>query len=76
MLASESLDRPLSVREKIAVSLHNVYCPGCRRLRWQFRLLRKLVRLRTAGRAREILTAGPELPPDVRERIADAIRSE
>src|SRR5579875_1791991 len=69
-LASQELDRELSRGERIALSLHVVYCRACRRYRLQVLLLRDaLARLASSADG-----VGPTLPPEARERIKRALR--
>lgn len=66
-LASEELDRPLTASETVAVRVHHVICPGCRRYRRQVRFLRDaLHRLENAECG---AGGGPTLPPEAREEI-------
>ena len=75
-LASESLDRELTLIERLALRLHMMYCSACRRY------LRQITRLRDA--MQHILTRlesgeplpGSRLPDDARERIKQALRSD
>lgn len=39
-LASEKLERPLSLRERFQLRLHLAYCAGCQRMEKQFEFLR------------------------------------
>ncbi|NNF42738.1 MAG: zf-HC2 domain-containing protein [Phycisphaerales bacterium] len=75
-LISESMDRPLTRRERVALRVHIVICGSCRRYR------RQLARLRTAlerlAATSEMATAegAPAvLSPEARTRIRDALRS-
>ncbi len=63
-LLSQSLDRPLSFRERLSLRLHLLMCGACRRFAKQLRFLRRAMaametraladgRLRLGGRARE-----------------------
>jgi hypothetical protein len=40
-LASQQLERPLSLWEGVQLKVHLVYCAGCRRMEKQFKFLRK-----------------------------------
>jgi predicted anti-sigma-YlaC factor YlaD len=68
---SESLDRPLTRFERLAIAAHMLHCPACRRARHQITLmidaLRKAARIRESGPL-------PGLPAEVRERIKRALR--
>lgn len=39
-LASEKLERPLGLRERLQLRLHLAYCAGCRQMDRQFAFLR------------------------------------
>lgn len=45
LLVSQSLDRPLTWRERWAVRLHLWICVYCRRFTWQLGFIRKQMRL-------------------------------
>ena len=44
-LISESLDRPLRFRERLALRIHLLYCTGCRRFRTHLALMRRWMRI-------------------------------
>jgi hypothetical protein len=73
-LASETLDRKLIPRERMALRLHLLYCTACRRYERQLRLLQ----LAMSRLARRLETdqplPGPALPDEVRERIKRALK--
>ena len=64
---SESLDRPLSRLERLAIAAHMLHCPACRRARSQLSMI--VSALRTAAGL-------PGLPLEVRDRIKKAFRDE
>lgn len=67
-LASDDLERPLGLAERIALRMHVLICKSCRRFRRQIHLLRKL--MRDAGG--DPAAMGPPdlaLTPDERGRI-------
>jgi hypothetical protein len=71
-LLSQSLDRPLSARERFALRLHLWICKYCRRFGQQINLLRTTVKQwgeRVEG------DAGIQLPADAKVRIASLIRT-
>lgn len=49
-LMTETLDRPLSLRERMALRLHTLICGGCRCARQQFVTLRAMSRTWIPGR--------------------------
>ncbi len=72
-LISSSLDGRFAWSERLAIRLHGLYCPGCRRFESQLKLLRSTL----AGwkaRTKDGSASGLLLPsPDVRERIRVAL---
>jgi predicted anti-sigma-YlaC factor YlaD len=75
-LASESLDRELGTMEWFALRSHFLYCSACRRFMRQIQFLRRALRRVGTQIETEDLLAGPELPPNVRERIKRALRKD
>ena len=69
-LASESLDRPLTGRERRSLRLHLMLCHLCRQYDRQLRMLHQVLHRHPETFARP--TAG--LSPAVRERIARALQ--
>lgn len=70
-LLSQSLDRPLSFRERLALRLHVSMCGACRRFARQLRFInRAAAELEMRGLADERLTLGER----ARERIKRALR--
>ncbi len=75
-LTSESLDRPLTRMEAVALRSHLVYCSACRRYLRQIRTLSAAMRRLIPRLESADPLPGPSLPDDVRERIKEAIRAE
>jgi hypothetical protein len=73
-LASESQDRDLALRERIALRLHLLYCAACRRYERQLRLLRCAMRRLATRLETDQAIPVPALPDEVRERIKRALR--
>jgi hypothetical protein len=71
LLVSQSCDRRLSWRERLAVRLHLVFCDACTHFRRQMDFLRDVVRRHT--QEREEVENEVRLPPSARERIARAL---
>lgn len=67
-LVSESLDRELSLRERMALRVHLMMCSLCRTYQHQILQLRTI--LKGAARPDE------PLPEDARERIRQAIKDQ
>ena len=78
-LMSDSLDRPLTWVERLALRLHLLICRNCRRFRRQVEFIHMAIHF-VARRpaADEPLTLAPSsidtLSPEARQRIADALR--
>ncbi|MCW8874986.1 MAG: zf-HC2 domain-containing protein [Gammaproteobacteria bacterium] len=70
-LVSESQERALGRRERWGLRLHLWICVSCRRFERQVRLLRRV--LRRLARLGESDTQGPDLSPEARERIRQAL---
>lgn len=62
-LASESLERPLGLRERLAHRIHITYCSGCRRFTAQVVVLREAVHRLADGEVPPDDGAGPGAPP-------------
>jgi predicted anti-sigma-YlaC factor YlaD len=73
-LASESLDRDLTLPERLALRSHMLYCSACRRYTRQITLLRDAMRRLRARLESGEPFPGTVLPDDVRERIKHALR--
>jgi hypothetical protein len=73
-LASESLDRDLVLRERVALRLHLLYCAACRRYERQLRLLRCAMQRLAKRLETDQPISAPLLPDEVRERIKRALK--
>ena len=71
-LISESLERPLSRKERVSLALHMALCKWCRRFRRQTLMIREWVR--TFASPDAALT-GSTLPVEARRRIEQALRN-
>ena len=71
-LVSQSLDRPLSIRERLALRLHLLICDVCSRFVKQMNLLRLAMRRMTQQTEQD---ENIQLTPEARKRIADVIDS-
>lgn len=72
-LISDSMDRPLRPRERLAMRLHLLICRVCRRFNRQARFLESA---RPSDEWLERLNGETGLPPDSRARILEALRRE
>lgn len=70
---SESMDRPLTRGERLALGLHRAICSYCRRFGRQMQLLRRLVRTERAHDETSADANVPALSPEARERILRAL---
>lgn len=79
---SQSLERPLTRRERIVLRLHYLYCEYCLRYMKQINLMREAIRLRSnkisgdqEGLHSPPPPPAPALPADARERLKRALES-
>jgi hypothetical protein len=72
-LASESLDRPLTIDESIAAGMHSLICPGCRRFTRQVRFLSEAARRFALAKGAD---GTSDLPAEAREKIRETLREE
>lgn len=70
LLVSQSLDRPLTWRERLAVRIHLLICVYCRRFMQQLKLIRRHMYAwqQQAAESQDI-----ELPLAAKERIAQQL---
>jgi hypothetical protein len=71
---SQSMERPLSLRERISVKLHLWICAWCQWYLEQLQLIRKTARAK-ANEAPDVLTDAT-LSDDARERIRRALTNQ
>jgi hypothetical protein len=72
---SQSLERKLTLRERVTLKLHFLICVYCVRYLKQLRLMREAVRARSAQVEADASAAQPALPPEARERLKRALES-
>lgn len=65
LLASKAMDARLTVRERLAVRVHLMYCRGCTRFREQIQFLRRMAR-RSSDRS---MAGAVHLSSAARDRI-------
>lgn len=75
-LASESMDRPLSLWDRVSVRMHQWICPPCNQLKKQFDAIRKACRMIPAetdetGGINKYTSA---IPKDARQRMKAVLR--
>jgi len=71
-LVSQSLDRRLTWKERMAVRMHLIICKYCKRFEQQLHAMRKAIK-RMATEVEQDDTI--QMPSDVKARIADKINS-
>ena len=71
-LLSQSLDRRLTLRERIALRFHLAICDFCRRFSQQLQQLIANIRLQREQIEQD---AAIQLPPDARKRISNVLDS-
>jgi hypothetical protein len=72
-LAANAMDRPLTFRERVKLSMHGLLCSYCRNYMRQLRFVRKWVRRMSGPDASPFST---ELPTDSASRIKKTLESE
>lgn len=72
-LFSESLERPLTLREKILMKLHFFTCEACRRYTAQIKKMGEMVK--PSGEEKLDSESTPKLSGNARERIKAALES-
>jgi hypothetical protein len=72
-LAANAMDRPLTFRERVKLSMHNLLCSYCRSYMRQLRFVRKWVRSMRVPDASPSVT---ELPTFSSSRIKKALEME
>lgn len=72
-LFSASLERPLSIREKVTVQLHLFTCAACRRYVEQIRRMREILKLQPE--AEVFAEPAVRLSDDARRRIKSALEA-
>jgi hypothetical protein len=77
-LISESLDRELPFRQRMAVRLHLLVCRYCSQYRKQLLFIEKAISQIVEGEREGMdpTHGGPSLSPEVGERIREALRRE
>lgn len=73
-LASQALDRPLSLRVRLGLRLHLLLCSACGAAARQMRALDSVIGRRFAGDPGPETTSTP-VDPAVRERVRHAVHS-
>jgi len=72
-LISQSLDQPLPTRWRVALKFHLFICRFCTRYQRQLLFMRDLLR-RHAHQDDEESSPSASLPPEIRQRLKEALR--
>ncbi len=73
-LLSESMDRALPLRTRVAMRLHILFCTWCEQYRHQLLFIRDAIR-RHPDKLEEQEASTQTLSPEARERVKQALRS-
>lgn len=71
---SESMDHKISLRNRLKIRLHLLFCKFCRRYQRQLKTMNTLFELRLQQEEENILPKGPTLTSEARERIKQNLR--
>lgn len=71
---SQSLERALTLRERVVLKLHLWVCIWCVRYLEQLRLMGSILRAREARTPDDETPAAPRLSPEARERLKSALK--
>ena len=71
---SESLDHKISLRNRLKIRLHILFCKWCRRYQRQLLSIHSLFEIRLQGEEEGTLPKGSTLTPEARERIKQNLR--
>lgn len=74
-LTSQSMDEPLSLRKRVGMRFHIMFCVFCRRNAEQLKLIRKFIRIKTTGPNLSDTDINEFLSQEARQRIARAVKS-
>jgi hypothetical protein len=72
LLASQGLERRLRIRERFNLMIHMYLCDACALFRKQIDVMRRAMRRADAG---SYAGEGVTLPPEIRARIVERLRS-
>ncbi len=73
---SESMDNKISLRNRLKIRLHLMFCNLCRRYQRQLMTMNTLFKLRLHREDEDILPKGPTLTSEARERIKQNLRKQ
>jgi len=75
-LVSQSLDRPLSLSEKISYRFHHLICMVCRRYNRQLKLINKASQKLEQTEGEDGLVAPEELSPEAKRRLLEVVKGD
>ncbi len=73
---SESMDHKISLKNRLKIRLHVMFCKLCRRYQRQLMTMHTLLALRLQGEKENILPKGPTLTSRARIRIKQNLRKQ
>ncbi len=73
---SEAMDHNISLRNRLKIRLHVMFCKFCRRYQRQLKTMNTLFELRLHREEENILPKGPTLSSEARERIKQNLRNQ
>ncbi len=73
---SESMDHKISLRNRLKIRLHVMFCKLCRRYQRQLMTMHTLFELHLQQEEESILPKGPTLTSEARERIKQNLRKQ
>lgn len=71
---SESMDHPISLRDRFRIRFHILFCAFCKRYRRQLLAIRNMLEKNRGRLEDEDVADTPVLSPDAKERIKDSLR--
>jgi len=73
---SESMDHPISFRDRFRIRFHILFCAFCKRYRRQLMAIRDMLEKNRGRLEDEDATDTPVLSPDAKERIKHSLRKQ
>lgn len=74
-LTSESMDRRLTLRERVRRQLHLMFCKWCRRYSRQLGIIRKLTRRFAAATDSPPAQPPTHLSPEAKDRLRESLKN-
>lgn len=73
-LVSEQMERPLSLKDRMTLKIHQLVCPACNYMRKQLDVIRHACRHVPSGDEQDTHREDCVLPEDVQSRIKSAFK--